>query len=398
MNQFVKRATQKISKLSEEQLTKLFSSLTEENEIFSAVLESLPTGILVCDCDWHLSLFNKSSERFLPLKKRLSECVTSASSFVWDIIDDAAIVNFLLEVKDLQNNASREFVVSSKDGAEKYIELNVVPLVRKKKVVGNIIRIDNITEKRNQEILLHRVENLASLTNLAASVAHEIKNPLAGISIHIQLVQKAIAKARTSDNCLPEERFLEKHLDVATDEIERLNKIIVDFLFAVRPISANLEMKFVSEIIESIAKFAECELNHFGISLELDLIKDEPQLLIDEKLLKQVFINLIQNAKAAMKSGGKIIISTKVRADKMFIAIADNGSGIEKDVVNRIFEPYFTTKANGTGLGLTMVYKMIKEMAGDIDVKSEVKKGTIFTIAFPIPQKECHLIEYRKEK
>ena len=114
--------------------------------------------------------------------------------------------------------------------------------------------------------------------------------------------------------------------------------------------------------------------------------------MLDEKLFKQVLINLVQNAIVAMDGGGKLLISTKIIGDKYAICVSDTGIGMDEQTASRVFEPYFTTKATGTGLGLTMVYKVIKEFGGDIEVESYEGKGTIFTISLPIPQKEKHLL------
>jgi len=238
------------------------------------------------------------------------------------------------------------------------------------------------------------MENLASLTNLAASVAHEIKNPLGSISIHIQLIQKAVLKSRSTDQKLPDEKFIENYLQIVNEEIERLNKIIVDFLFAVRPISASLELTDVVLLIKSFIPFFEPELEEQHISLETQLPDSAPLLNIDQKLFKQVLINLVQNAIAALHEGGRIILSAKTTNDLFVIRVADNGIGMDEETVHRVFEPYFTTKSNGTGLGLTMVYKIIKEFSGDITVQSYPGEGTIFTISLPIPQKEKRLLEY----
>ena len=267
-----------------------------------------------------------------------------------------------------------------------------MPLVQNKKLSGSIIKIDDITEKRNQETLLHRMENLASLTNLAASVAHEIKNPLGSISIYIQLLQKAVNKARNSDEKLPDEKFLENYLEIINQEIDRLNNIIVDFLFAVRPISAELIPENPVKLLNLYVEFFKPELEDKNINLKTAFLENSPKILLDEKLFKQVLINLVQNAIVAMPDGGELFLSTRITGDKYLISVADTGIGMNSETVSRIFEPYFTTKATGTGLGLTMVYKVIKEFGGDIEVESYEGKGTIFTISLPIPQKEKHLL------
>ena len=395
MKGFSKRVTQMISKLPAEQVVQLVDSLSAENETLYSILESLNTGLLICDEEWKLMQVNKAAERYVPLKVRSSEYRYGENSeYVWKIVEDDDVAGFIKMCSERQKcNISEEFTLSTQSGASRIITVSIQLLVQKKEYAGIIIKIDDVTEKRNQEVLLRRMESLASLTNLAASVAHEIKNPLGSISIHIQLIQKALEKARKTDGLLPDTGFTDKHIAIVNEEIERLNQIIVDFLFAVRPVSATLELVDVNEELRSFAAFVQPELERKNISFEVHLEERPPRILLDTKLFKQVLINLAQNAIAAMEDGGKLLVTSKISGDRFLVAVADTGCGMDADTVARVFEPYFTTKAKGTGLGLTMVYKIIKEFSGDIDVKSFPGEGTIFTISLPIPQKEKLLLE-----
>lgn len=398
MHRFVKRVAQKVAKLSSEQVQQLLDSVTEENDMLDAVMESLPLGLLICDKNGNLLLANKASERFVPFSERpvtISEQRAGETGRVWSIVADDDIASFMRSVFETQkSNCSEEFTVQTNGGSTRIIVISSMPLVQKGRIMGIVFRIDDVTEQRNRQTLLRRMESLASLTNLAASVAHEIKNPLGSISIHIQLIQKALKKARAGDGMLPDEKYTDTYLDVVTEEIERLNKIIVDFLFAVRPIQAHLEPVNPNDIIVSLTDFMRGEFEKANVTLELDLLKKSPNLMLDVQLFKQVIMNLSQNAVAAMPNGGTLWISTAVRDDKYVLNIADSGNGMDEQTLSRIFEPYFTTKVNGTGLGLTMVYKIIKESAGDIQARSFVGEGTVFTITLPIPQKERRAIEY----
>ena len=396
MKALVKRISNKISKLSPDQVQNVFTQLVEENDSLLSVIESLSTGLVICDKNWKLLQSNKAGERFLPLTSRYYEIKQQDSSFdddVWNFVDDEEIANFLQQAsKEKKINISEEFVTKTPAGLARFLNISLMPLVQNKKLSGSIIKIDDITEKRNQETLLHRMENLASLTNLAASVAHEIKNPLGSISIYIQLLQKAVNKARNSDEKLPDKKFLENYLEIINQEIDRLNNIIVDFLFAVRPISAELIPENPVKLLNLYVEFFKPELEDKNINLKTAFLENSPKILLDEKLFKQVLINLVQNAIVAMPDGGELFLSTRITGDKYLISVADTGIGMNSETVSRIFEPYFTTKATGTGLGLTMVYKVIKEFGGDIEVESYEGKGTIFTISLPIPQKEKHLL------
>lgn len=397
MRRYAKRVAQKVDKLSKEQVETLLDMVLEENEMFDAVMESVNTGLLICDKSGNLLLTNKTAERLLPFnatRVNVAEQRAQATP-VWNIIADSDISDFLRSVYDIpKNHTSEEFTLETAGGSVRIIVVTALPLVQKKQITGTLIQIEDVTEARNQQTLLRRMESLASLTNLAASVAHEIKNPLGAISIHIQLIQKALKKARKTDGLLPNSKFVENYLDVVNEEIGRLNKIIVDFLFAVRPIQAKLEPVNPNAIIISLMEFLKPELEKASVELKLEMIEKPPNLMLDVALFKQVIMNLAQNAVDAMKNGGILGIYTQVKNDHFIITVADTGEGMDEKTYNRIFEPYFTTKAKGTGLGLTMVYKIIKESAGEIDVRSFPGKGTVFTISLPVPQKDRRSLEF----
>ncbi|MDR1747933.1 MAG: PAS domain S-box protein, partial [Spirochaetaceae bacterium] len=389
MREFVQRVVQKLPKMTNEQVRPLFELLTGEYEKLDSIIESLSTGLLICDVKWNLLQANKAAERYIRLKPR-----GNSAQPVWSMIDDEDISSFLHTCWKRQKSVnSQEFSIDS-SGSVRFITVSTMPLVQKRRVTGAIIRIDDITEKRNHEILLRRMENLATLTSLAASVAHEIKNPLGSISIHIQLVQKAIRTARGGDGLLPDESRIEKYLGIVNEEIERLNRIIVDFLFAVRPINATLLPINPVQILSGLGEFFRPELESCNIDLQMNLLENSPELMLDERLFKQMIINLVKNSIASMPSGGMIWISTLIKEDRYIIKVADTGEGMPSEALERIFEPYYTTKANGTGLGLTMVYKIVQEHSGTVEVQSVPDEGTVFSITFPIPQKEKKLLSF----
>ena len=408
MHRFVKRVSQKISKLSQPQLERLFKIINEENENFNSVFDSLSIGLVIVDKKFRIMQWNKASERYLPLRIRPEDSKSGMQPF-WELIEDEEISNFIKKCCCHEiTNVCDEFTLATSSGSVRFITVSLVPLVRHFDAVGTVISVSDNTEKRNQEVLLHRMESLASLTNLAASVAHEIKNPLGAISIHIQLIQKALKKARENGNLLPDKKFVENYLDVVNEEIGNLNKIVVDFLFAVRPVSANLELVDPNKLLERFAEFFKPEFEQDGIDLNVELCTDCPRLLVDSKLFRDVITNLVQNSIAAIKEKvdsqelckdnykGKFSICSKIKDDKYILFLSDNGIGMTEQTVSHIFEPYYTTKPNGTGLGMTMVYKIIKEFSGEISVSSERGKGSRFIITLPVPQTDTLLLANQK--
>ncbi|MCL2804721.1 MAG: ATP-binding protein [Treponema sp.] len=392
MVNFFRRALKKLDKLDIEQHRNLLISAVEQISLLETVSDSIDVGILVCDENHNLVLVNKCAQRLIPIN--YSEGVQ-----IWSAIMDELLVEYLKEIILSSDKAiDKEFDIVHKGranaAASRLLSINVVPLVQERLVTGTLIYIEDITEKRKEESRHRRAENLASLTTLAAGVAHEIKNPLGSISIHLQLMQKTLAKQNStcSDN------KIDRYFDVLKEEVERLNHIVVDFLFAVRPMNLELRNANINTLISQLIEFVRLELEQSNILCLLELDEDIPDILLDERYIKQALLNLVTNAKSAMQDGGVLTIATNYIDNEIRISICDTGVGISRDYLEKIFEPYFSTKETGTGLGLTQVYKIIKEHQGEITVDSEPGTGTDFRIILPTPQKEMRLIAYNEKQ
>ncbi|GHV74022.1 PAS domain-containing sensor histidine kinase [Spirochaetia bacterium] len=413
MREFIKRALQKLNKMTAEQVRDLLYSAAAEIDRLETVLDSINDGILVCDTDHNLILANKYAERILPLSG-------DEQGKLWLAVRDEQVRDFFETTLQTGDRVEeREFDVEiggtqATPGISRLISISVLPLVRDRQVTGSLIYVEDITEKRSREAQFRRAENLASLTTLAAGVAHEIKNPLGSLSIHVQLIHKAMEANKElyynahpggidSQGALdpgqnPRSYFdkLDKYINVINEEIDRLNRIVVDFLFAVRPMNIEFREGDINTLIEELAEFVRYELEESHIKCVLELDKGLPRLSFDERYMKQALLNLIKNAQAAMTGGGTLTIKTEVMDGQIAIQVRDTGAGISEANIAKIFEPYFTTKETGSGLGLTLVFKIVREHRGEIIVKSKEGEGTRFTITLPIPQKERRLIAFDK--
>ena len=402
-----------------EQLQEYFISLLEDIDRLGSVLDSLTEGILVCDSEHKLILANKFSERLLPFSGGGSWLRQTSPGYarnsqkdvwVWKLIEDREIAAFIkASLLSGDRVDEREFETETK-GIKRLLSISIFPLVKDFQVTGSLLHINDITEKRKKEAKMRQIESLASLTTLAAGVAHEIKNPLGSISIHIQLLQKAFAKNeelyylshpedRPDPNFSAGEKgpiayfaMFHRYINVINEEIDRLNHIVVDFLFAVRPMTLNFRESNFNDFLQEMAEFTVYELSDAQVDLELELDEHLPLLDFDDELMKQAILNLIQNAVAAMKDGGTIIFRTERKDNDAVLSVIDTGTGIPENILSKIFEPYFTTKERGSGLGLTLVFKIIREHRGEINVASKEGEGTCFTITLPIPQRERHLL------
>lgn len=407
MSRYVERVIDMLPKLSSEEVKRVLMEVVSENSMLDSLIESFSTGLILVDKKWRILQLNKAAKRILRISPDEEKY---EDELLFNVIEEnEEISEWLKNIADThKTNVREEFSSSSSsDGSVRFLAVSVFSFVQKTVISGSIVKIEDITQQKAKAVLDRRLENMEGLTNLAAGMAHEIKNPLGAISIHIQLVQKAISKKRGGDGTLPDKKFLEEHLDIVNDEIEKLNDLVMDFLFAVRPVNAKLTLSDPEEILSSICDFVSPEFNKSHVLLKMELLKEKKRIMIDEKLFRQVIINIAQNAFYAVKAKfpgcteentnsqempGIVIFKTTIIEDNFVISISDNGIGMDSETVGRIFEPYFTTKANGTGLGMTMSYKIIKEFGGDIQVKSEKGTGSVFFISLPVPQTETKLL------
>ncbi len=396
MNNFVRRAFEKIEKLSTSEIKTLVRYQASENELLGTVIQELQAGVVVINTSARVLTCNDSAKLLIPLRQTLVE----GASLKY-ILKDTDISSFMFESINkiaTQETREQEFYIQR---GEKVVTLSIrsvvfqssfLPMMAHDSGSRILFIIADVTEERRKEALLHRSESLASLTTVAAGVAHEIKNPLASIGIHLQLLRKAFERKKhltLADSA--------RYLDVIDEEIERLNSIVVDFLFAVRPMDVRLRLENVNRIVEEVCTFVSYELSEYRITLTTDLEDYLPRLRVDENLIKQVLLNIIKNAMNAMEEkGGSLLIKTRSYGNSVALIIQDNGCGMDAKTVEKIFEPYFTTKETGSGLGLTMVFKVMKEHGGEISVKSTIKKGTTFTLHLPVPSSQRLAIE-RKE-
>ncbi|MDR1316157.1 MAG: PAS domain-containing protein [Spirochaetales bacterium] len=387
MRSFIRRALTKLDKLDKRQIRNIVYDLARENERFEGVMEAASDSIILTDMEYRVVSYNSAVEKFL---------LTSLfhglyGRKIWSILTDrelAAFVQKTLEAGEIAMN--RDFTLEM-NGEKRMMNATLTPLAVKEKTIGYVFYMTDITVVRSQEARLRRAESLASFTTITAGVAHEIKNPLGAIGIHIQLIKKAL-QGKTSVGT----KLILKNLNVVSEEVERLNKIVVDFLFAVRPVNIKPERRELNSLVREILDFVKVELKEHGIALEEKLTRNLPKIFIDSKAIRQAILNIIKNAMTAMPGGGTLTVATGKKNDCVRLTLSDTGVGIAQENLDKIFEPYFTTQESGSGLGLTNVFKIIKEHRADISVDSEPGKGAAFIISFPVPENEQLLLEYSK--
>ena len=395
MRRFYQRAVDRLDRIDSAQLRELLRRLVSDNDLLGKVLDSMARGIIVTDTAGRILLVNRAAERLV--RFRDSEY---AQHCVWEVISDAEIAGFLRDTLRRQENArDRDFTIAS--GALRTLSFGVLPLVQEGHVSGNLIYAEDVTERRAAEARLRRAESLASLATLTAGVAHEIKNPLGAISIHLQLIQRRLGTEQEGPGADAWSAVREA-VGVIEEEVERLNQIVVDYLFAVRPMNIDLTSGEVNEVLAELLRLLRPELEEAGIELREQLSKSLPRVLLDQRSLREALLNLIKNAIAAMvedTSAGRprvLSVASSTDGETVTVRIGDTGPGIPQEIQGKIFEPYFTTRDFGSGLGLTLVYKIVKEHLGEIELDSKPGSGSTFSISIPIPQTERRLLASRR--
>ncbi|MGI9860274.1 ATP-binding protein [Moorella naiadis] len=219
-------------------------------------------------------------------------------------------------------------------------------------------------------------EKLAIIGELAAGMAHEIRNPLTSIRGFLQLLQ-----SKYDPHDAEQEYF-----NIMLDELDRINNIIKEFLSLSKPSPPQLQIVSFDQLVAEALLLAEQEAIMHEVKLEQHLTPDLPLLCLDPAQIKQVILNLVSNALQAAGPGGKVIITTYLDEDdrEIVTTIVDTGPGIAPEQLQLIFEPFYTTKENGTGLGLTLSNRIIAGHGGKIKVKSKVGEGSCFSIHLPV--------------
>ncbi len=377
MKAMYENALKRIDRIPPDGLKQIIKNLSAENSIYEAALNSTLDGIVVCDLEHKPLFINRSAEKIFRLVSWTQEFA------LWEQLNDDNLADFFRKALIADENVLNREISLNRPGGTRIIGINISALLSDGKISGNLIHLEDITDRRRREAQLRRAESLAALTTLAAGVAHEIKNPLASIRIQLGIIRRILEK-----NCSKKTESIFHNISLVEQEIDRLNSIVVDFLFAVRPMDITLILDRAEEVVDEVVELMSHEAEDQHIRIVTKIEPDLPDVMIDRKNLKQALLNIVKNAIAAMPDGGVLTISVSVKNDELQIAVSDTGIGIPEELMAKIFEPYFTTKESGTGLGLTITFKIVKEHNGEITVESTPSKGSTFTIHLPLPQPE----------
>lgn len=257
---------------------------------------------------------------------------------------------------------------------DRYFQITTAPIKGINGEIEGYIRfVQDITEIKKLEEQMVQSEKLASIGRLAAGIAHEIGNPLTSIFSFVQILRE-----------MEEDEFKKESLDTIYFHINRISEILKQLSGFSKMPSGEPKECHINEIIQTTVNLIQYDKKAKNINIVKELSPTLPMVVIDGNQLSQVFVNLILNAIDAMPEGGTLTIRSMAKEDDIIIQFEDTGIGIPREELSKIFDPFYTTKEKGTGLGLAVSYNIIKKMDGTLSVESELGKGTVFTIAIPI--------------
>ncbi len=343
-------------------------SLSQVQAFSDHLMENMPMGLVVINPQKKIIAFNKTASAILALP--ISEVRERSAA---DILPPACleIIGHLAEGQEL---IAKEMDCPLRNGQMVPLEIIASHLQAPSgEILGVVILFRDISDLQALKGEIARTQHLASLGSLAAGVAHEIRNPLSSIKGFATYFKERYRE-------IPADR---ETAEIMIGEVERLNRVIGQLLEFARPTTLQLEKGSISVLIEDVLKIIAGEMGEKDIALGKELA-NLPDVSFDKDKMKQVFLNLFLNALGAMDKGGVLIVKVcPVNEQWLRIEITDTGTGIAKEDLGRIFDPYFTTKPLGTGLGMAIVQKILTAHHGEINLESEPGKGTRATILMP---------------
>lgn len=382
---FLDKLIARIDQVEPGEVQSLVMRLVREKGFLENVFEALQEGVLILDPDSHITFVNHSASRIFgidPVKCIGRTLTQTVRGLNWkQLADPNRVVNRDMEIF-YPEKCILNFYLSPIRGE----------VDNDQHMLGYVLIVRDITRSRKLEEENVESEKLNALTLLAAGVAHEIGNPLNSLGIHLQLLERKIKKLPAT-----EQASLSDHLHTAQGEIRRLDTILKQFLQAIRPTQPGKresEPLQLHDLLRDTLTVLAPELEERNVQISLDLAENTPLLKLDGNQIKQALYNLLKNAFQALPaSGGLIEISSHVTDYDVTLTIRDHGSGISPEVMGALFEPFHSTKESGSGLGLLIVRRIIREHGGEIEIDSQSGEGTTVTLFFPRQTKNVRLIE-----
>lgn len=357
----------------------LIARLARERRMLSKVFTALREGVLVIQHNGTIEYANTSACELLGLSEQdllntllwraMPELTRTLNVSPSGILADADNLSRELELAYPQRRIVRIYLVP----------FDALDVLDQHGTVRFAVIISDITRDKKQTRREIEDERVKSVIDLAAGVAHELGNPLNSLNIHLQVLRRTIRKAAP----VPDAHKLERSIDICAAEVERLDGIITHFLEAIRPQPPDFSELDIIKPLEESLEFLRPELEGAGLNIDVSIAHNIPPILGDRNQIKQVFFNVIKNAREAMPSGGQIRIKASADDDFVFVRIGDTGKGIPQEALRKVFQPYFTTRKGGSGLGMMIVERILRDHGGKVGLDSRQGVGTLVTLQFP---------------
>jgi signal transduction histidine kinase len=411
---FLEKLIERLGRIGPEEVQNYFLRLAQEKGFLETVFNAIHEGIIVTDSKGRVTYLNDAACKLFGLEgvdavgKRLDERVRGLD---WGSLTQSGgplsrdmeifypenrfinfyIVPLLIEHREaVAGVADSGSVVPERDDRGSSGSTTPAAVAGQ---VGHVMILRDITESRRTAQQTIESERLNALTLLAAGVAHEIGNPLNSLHIHLQLMER---KAQELYHNAKAE--LQHSIDVARSEVRRLDSIVTQFLRAIRPSQPRLHPENVNTIVEEAVRFFAPEIQDRDMIVEQELRADLPLLQLDREQMKQAFYNVIKNSLEAMRRHGTLRIRTDLDDTHVIISFTDSGGGMSAENLGRVFEPYFTTKPSGTGLGLLIVRRIVREHGGELSIESSQGKGLTLAIRLPYVEERVRMLEAGESK
>ncbi len=360
-----------LTRLGRELQADRLSTLSEKAHL-QGVVDQLEDGVIFLNPERHILFFNRAAETVvgLPLER-------TVGLPIHEVLDPAhPLLPFVDQVLVGSAGIRNATVVLPHDGRDKEFLVSAFHMEDAHRVMGVAVLLKDLESIKTVQSLVSYSAKLAALGRLTSGVAHEVKNPLNAMMIHVELL-----KERLEDSGVD----VKQSLEVIGGEIRRLDRVVQGFLKFMRPQELTLKPVDLNAMLQSVCALLEAESLSHGVRFVLELDAALPAVSADEELLRQAFINIVQNAVQAMPSGGAVRIRTRPEeVDWVRVTVTDQGVGIALEDVDKIFKLYYTSKPGGSGIGLSVVYRILQLHDGTVEAKSEPGRGTAVIVRLPV--------------
>jgi len=371
---FLERLIERLDRVDRRELEEHLLALESRRGILASIFNSMQEGILVLDVDRRVLLVNRAAREILALAPGRE------GDAVEEIISSPAVLDILVGGFEFTRQSLVRDVFLPESGS-RWVRLSRSPLLAEDgEFRGVMLVASDVTRRQRSQREATLAEKVDFLTYLTAAVAHELGNPIASLSLHLQLMQRQIRQVKGEPG-----RKLEGSAGVLAEEMRRLDGIVRQFLQALRPGRLQLRETDPASVIEEVLAMLAPEMDGLGVKISLDPPSRPVPARFDPDQVKQALINLIRNAAQATGEGGRIWIGWSPRGGYLEIRVSDDGRGIPAEEVPRVMEPFFSTREGGSGLGFLVVYRIVRQHGGTVEIKSEAGEGT--TVTFWLPRR-----------